>query len=82
MNSGNFACFNNWRSWFYGQSPSRCILSRGHEIIGIDNLIGGYKSNVPEGVKFYEYDLLDLGAILPCFSEVDLVLHAACTAYE
>ena len=65
-----------------GSHLADTFLSRGHEIIGIDNLIGGYKSNVPEGVKFYEYDLLDLEAILPCFSDVDLVLHAACTAYE
>ena len=37
---------------------------------------------MPNGVEFYELDLDDLEAISPVFVGADLVIHAACTAYE
>lgn len=58
------------------------FLSRGNTVIGIDNLIGGYEENVPEGVKFYNLDLNDLDKLDEAFEGVDLVVHTACTAYE
>lgn len=67
---------------FLGSHLADRFLAMGWEVKGIDNLIGGYQSNVPKGVKFYEVDLADLPAIQPAFNEVDLVIHAACTAYE
>lgn len=67
---------------FMGSHLADGLLNKGHEVVGIDNLIGGYESNVPKDVEFHKKDLLDLQAILPHFSGVDLVLHTACTAYE
>lgn len=35
-----------------GANYSRHLLKNGHEVIGLDNLSGGYKSFVPKGEKF------------------------------
>lgn len=67
---------------FLGSHLADEFLSRGHRVIGIDNLIGGYIENVPKEVEFYEKDLNSLEEISGLFSGVDLVIHAACTAYE
>ena len=32
----------------------------GHDIVGIDNMIGGYRDNVSKNIKFYAYDCCDL----------------------
>lgn len=67
---------------FMGSHIADRFLSRGNYVVGIDNLIGGYKSNVPDGVEFIEEDLGNLDRVSKFFSNVDLVIHAACTAYE
>lgn len=67
---------------FMGSHLADAFIQKGYHVRGIDNLIGGYRSNVPTDVEFYELDLDDLGAIQPAFTDVDLVIHAACTAYE
>jgi UDP-glucose 4-epimerase len=58
------------------------FLAKGYKVKGIDNFLGGYPSNVPAGVDFLEADLDDLSKIESKFEGVDLVVHAACTAYE
>ena len=35
-----------------GSNYARHLISNGHEVIGIDNLSGGYKAFVPKGEKF------------------------------
>lgn len=67
---------------FMGSHLADEFLARGNEVVGIDNLIGGYRDNVPSGVKFYELDLNDLEQLDEAFEGVDLVVHTACTAYE
>lgn len=67
---------------FLGSHLADTFIEKGYEVVGIDNLVGGYRENVPAGVKFHELDLDNLSAISPIFSNVDLVVHAACTAYE
>ena len=67
---------------FLGSHLADAFLAEGWEVHGIDNLIGGYKENVPEGVIWSTADLKDLDTIQPMFEGVDLVVHAACTAYE
>lgn len=67
---------------FMGSHLADEFLARGYEVVGIDNLLGGYRDNVPEGVKFYELDLNDLDSLHEPFTGVDLVVHTACTAYE
>lgn len=67
---------------FLGSHLADKYLAAGHEIVGIDNLIGGYRSNVPKEVDFREIDLLNLEDTRTALSNVEIVVHAACTAYE
>lgn len=67
---------------FLGSHLADSFIKKGYTVKGIDSLIGGNLENVPEGVEFYPDDLDDLALIRPVFEGVDLVVHAACTAYE
>jgi len=67
---------------FMGSNLADEFIKRGYSVVGIDNLIGGYKQNIPDGVEFYELDLGDFDAVKDVFNGVDLVVHTACTAYE
>jgi UDP-glucose 4-epimerase len=67
---------------FMGSHLADKFLESGYHVRGIDNLIGGYKSNVPKNVDFHEIDLGDFDAVKDLFVGVDLVVHTACTAYE
>jgi UDP-glucose 4-epimerase len=67
---------------FLGSHLADRLLQLGHTVVGIDNLIGGYRKNIPIGVDFQEFDLLDLEKTTKVFNEVELVVHGACTAYE
>jgi UDP-glucose 4-epimerase len=68
---------------FLGSHLAEKFANEGHEVVGIDNLIGGYETNVPAGIEFHNLDLAtDLDALNPAFENCELVIHAACTAYE
>jgi UDP-glucose 4-epimerase len=67
---------------FMGSHLADEFLKRGHYVVGIDNLIGGYYENVPAGVEFYSKDLGDFDSVKENFKGIDLVVHTACTAYE
>lgn len=67
---------------FMGSHVADSMLADGHEVLGIDNLIGGYESNIPKNALFIKGDLRDLNLITPYFKGVDVVIHSACTAYE
>ena len=66
---------------FLGSHLADRYLAEGHEVIGVDSLIGGYLENVPDGVHFYQRDLTT-DKLSDLLQEVDTVVHAACTAYE
>ena len=34
---------------FLGSHLAEALIKEGHSVRGIDNLVGGYKDNVPEG---------------------------------
>ena len=67
---------------FLGSHLADAFIARGFEVVGIDNLIGGYRDNVPDGVKFIEGDLGNLDLVVEAMRGCDLVYHTACTAYE
>jgi UDP-glucose 4-epimerase len=67
---------------FMGSHIADAFLAENHEVVGIDNLIGGYEDNVPDGVRFVLGNLDDLENLDSVFEGVDLVVHTACTAYE
>jgi UDP-glucose 4-epimerase len=69
---------------FLGSHLAEAFLSNGDDVVGLDNLIGGYRDNVPEGVKFYEGDCNNLELLQSIFRNhrIEIVYHTACTAYE
>jgi UDP-glucose 4-epimerase len=67
---------------FLGSHLADAMLAEGHEVIGVDNLMGGYLDNVPEGVDFYQTDCQYLNTMNKLMKDVDIVYHTACTAYE
>jgi len=67
---------------FLGSHIADAMLAEGHEVVGVDNLIGGYIDNVPEGVEFYQVDCQYLNTMNKLMKGADIVYHTACTAYE
>jgi len=55
-----------------------------HEVIGVDDLSGGYQENIPEKVKFYELNLVDLHSLEGIFNKEkpSIVYHFAAYAAE
>ncbi len=67
---------------FLGSHLADAMLKEGHEVVGVDNLIGGYLDNVPEDVEYYQVDCKYLNTMNKLMKGVDIVYHTACTAYE
>lgn len=67
---------------FLGSHLADAMLAEGHEVLGCDNLIGGYMDNVPKDAAFYQVDCTDFEHVKPLLKGVDIVYHTACTAYE
>ena len=67
---------------FLGSHIADKMISMGHEVTGVDNLLGGYVDNIPQGAKFIEYDLKNLDGLSDLMEDHDIIFHTACTAYE
>lgn len=67
---------------FLGSHIADNFIAKNYRVIGIDNFIGGYPENVPEKARNHQIDLDNFELIRPIFEGVDIVVHAACTAYE
>lgn len=67
---------------FLGSHLADAFLADGHDVIGIDNMIGGYLDNVPAGVEFHQVDCNDFNWLKEHLKGVDIVYHCAATAYE
>jgi UDP-glucose 4-epimerase len=67
---------------FLGSHLADAYLADGHQVVGCDNLIGGYLDNVPREVEFHCCDCNDYSAMVRIISGCDIVYHCAATAYE
>ena len=67
---------------FLGSHLSEKLSDLGHEIIGVDNMTGGYKDNIPKNIKFFNLDCCDLNKMNKVMKKVDVVYHCAATAHE
>lgn len=67
---------------FLGSHLADAFLADGHEVVGNDNMIGGYLDNVPEGVEFYQFDCNEFDKLKRHMKGCDIVYHCAATAYE
>lgn len=62
-----------------GSNLCRSLVGQ-YSIIGVDNLIGGYKDNIPQGIDFLQKNVTELS--LEDLGDVEIVVHAACTPHE
>lgn len=67
---------------FLGSHLADRMLQLGHEVVGCDNLIGGYLDNVHEKVDFHQYDCNYYNSMVKIIRNCDVVYHCAATAYE
>jgi UDP-glucose 4-epimerase len=67
---------------FLGSHLADAFIARGHDVSGIDNLIGGYEDNVPIGCQFSRLDCNDTKAMREAMEGSEVVYHCAATAYE
>ena len=67
---------------FLGSHLSEKLLNLGHKVVGIDNMIGGYKDNIPEKVEFYNLDCSNFLEIKRIMKDIDVVYHCAATPHE
>lgn len=67
---------------FLGSHLADTLLAGGHEVVGVDSLIGGNLDNVPEEAEFYQVDCRYLNSMVKYMRGCDVVYHTACTAYE
>lgn len=69
-----------------GSNYSRHLIAQGHEVIGIDDLSGGYKAFVPKGENFtfVKFNLEKRKKVVELFEEhkPDVLLHFAAYAAE
>jgi len=67
---------------FLGSHLAEKLSLLKHEIIGMDNFIGGYKDNIPKNIDFHHFDCCDLKKMNEVMRNVDVVYHCAATAHE
>jgi len=67
---------------FLGSHLADRMLELGHEVVGNDTLIGGYRDNVPKGAKLHVVDCCDVESMTFYMKDVDVVIHTAATAHE
>ncbi len=67
---------------FLGSHLAEKLYNLGHQIIGIDNMMGGYEDNISEKIEFHKIDCCDLSKVQTIMKNVDVVYHCAATAHE
>lgn len=69
---------------FIGSHVAEHLVKAGHEVVGIDDFSGGFKSNVPEGCKVWSRSITDEGFVERLFQceKFDYVFHLAAYAAE
>jgi UDP-glucose 4-epimerase len=67
---------------FLGSHLAERFSSLGYKVSGNDTLIGGYRSNIPNEVEFFQTDCNDLTAMTEHMKDSDIVIHCAAAAYE
>jgi UDP-glucose 4-epimerase len=69
---------------FIGSHVCRHLLKTSHRIVGLDDLSGGFRDYVPNGVDFIEGSVTDAALVKKIFAEnhFDYVFHLAAYAAE
>ena len=67
---------------FLGSHLAEKLANQGNEVLGVDNMQGGYLDNVPKNIKFFNFDCCDLKKMNEVMEGVHVVYHCAATAHE
>ena len=69
---------------FIGSHVAEQLLRRGHEVVALDDLSGGFTDNVPKGTVFIQGTVLDTALLSRLFAEhrITHVFHLAAYAAE
>ena len=67
---------------FLGSHLAEKLSNMNHKVVGVDNMMGGYKDNVPENIEFFNMDCCDLEKMNKLMKNIDVVYHCAATAHE
>ena len=82
MSSKNMKILVTGVAGFLGSHLSEKLVEMGHQVVGIDNMLGGYNDNVPKNIQFHEVDCCDFEKIKNLMKGIDVVYHCAATAHE
>jgi len=69
-------------SGLLGSTMARHLITNGHEVVGIDNMIGGVEGNVPELAEYIKGDILDTELMKKSMKGCEIVFHTASLPYE
>ena len=67
---------------FLGCHLAQKLSKLGHKVSGVDNMIGGEKSNIPKNITFTKGNCENNELMNKLTKGVDLVYHCAATAHE
>ena len=69
---------------FIGSHVAAHLVRQGHQVVGLDDLSGGFRDHVPAGVHFIEGSITDTALVKAIFAEhkFDYVFHLAAYAAE
>ena len=82
MEKKRYKIFITGVAGFLGSHLSEKLIELGHTVVGIDNMVGGYKDNIPNNVEFHNIDCCDFSKIKQLMKNIDIVYHCAATAHE
>ena len=77
-------CLVTGAAGFLGSHLCQSLVEKGHTVVGLDDLSGGYTENVPQGVRFVQASILDHEVLSALFQkeQFDYVYHLAAYAAE
>ncbi len=67
---------------FLGSHVADAMLALGYDVVGVDNMIGGERDNVPGGIEFRQMDCQHLPLNHSVMRGAEVVYHCAALAYE
>jgi UDP-glucose 4-epimerase len=78
------SCLVTGAAGFIGSHVAEALVLEGHNVIGLDDLSGGFERNSAKGVKLVTGSVLDEGLLKKLFAEhhFDYVFHLAAYAAE
>ena len=65
---------------FLGSHLCECLVTNGHDVLGVDNFFTGTKDNIQRLLPHPRFELLRHDITFPLYVEVDEIYNLACPA--